>query len=97
MANNHSAYRGLYTAGNNHYHGVKSVEKHGAIAHANMLAKILVKEGKVKTEEEAISLANFEVQRLRWNTDGFQANRLAREELDKEHKQHVFVQTTPLT
>lgn len=77
-------YKGIYTAGNNHYHGVKSIHEFGAIAHANSLAKVLVEQGKVATEEEATSLANFEVQRLKWNDAGFQGNRLAREKLSAE-------------
>lgn len=77
-------YKGLYTAGNNHYHGVKSIAEFGAIAHANSLAKVLLQEGKVATEEEATSLANFEVQRLKWNDDGFQGNRIARDKLRAE-------------
>lgn len=77
-------YQGLYTAGNNHYHGVKSIAEFGAIAHANSLAKVLLQEGKVATEEEAISLANFEVQRLKWNADDFQGNRIARDKLRAE-------------
>lgn len=81
MAKNKHAYSGIYTAGNNHYHGVQSVAENGAITHANQLARILVREGKVATEEEALSVANFEVQRLRWNSEGFQGNRMAREEL----------------
>lgn len=79
-----NAYKGLYTAGNNHYHGVKSIAEFGAIAHANSLAKVLVQDGKVATEEEALSLANFEVQRLKWNDDGFQGNRIARDKLRAE-------------
>jgi len=76
--------QGLYTAGNNHYHGVKSIAEFGAIAHANSLANVLLQEGKVATEEEATSLANFEVQRLKWNADGFQGNRIARDKLRAE-------------
>ncbi|MFV0262921.1 MAG: hypothetical protein ACK5JN_10870 [Kluyvera sp.] len=74
-------YKGLYTAGNNHYHGVKSIAEFGALAHANALANVLIQEGKVSTEEEALSLSNFEVQRLKWNNDGFQGNRKARDKL----------------
>lgn len=87
MAKNSPAYSGIFTAGNNHYHGVRSVNEHGALAHANKLAHILLREGKVATEEEALSLANFEVQRLRWNLDGFEGNRMAREELRCERDQ----------
>lgn len=84
MAIPKNPYQGLYTAGNNHYHGVKSIAEFGAIAHANSLANVLLQEGKVATEEEAISLANFEVQRLKWNADGFQGNRIARDKLRAE-------------
>lgn len=77
-------YKGLYTAGNNHYHGVKSIAEFGAIAHANSLANVLLQERKVATEEEATSLANLEVQRLKWNADGFQGNRIARDKLRAE-------------
>ena len=79
-----SPCQGLYTSGNNHYHGVKSIAEFGAIAHASSLANVLLQEGKVATEEEAISLANFEVQRLKWNADGFQGNRIARDKLRAE-------------
>lgn len=84
MAIPKNPYQGLYTAGNNNYHGVKSIAEFGAIAHANSLANVLLQEGKVATEEEAISLANFEVQRLKWNADGFQGNRIARDKLRAE-------------
>ena len=77
-------YQGLYTAGNNHYQDVKSIAEFGAIEHASSLAKVLVQEGKVATEEEALSLSNFEVQRLKWNDDGFQGNRIARNKLRAE-------------
>ena len=77
-------HQGLYTAGNNHYHGVRSIAEFGAIAHANSLANVLLQEGKVATEEEATSLANFEVQRLKWNAEGFQGNRFARDNLRAE-------------
>ena len=79
-----SPYQGVFTAGNNHYHGVKSIAEFGAIAHASALANVLLEQGKVTTEEEAISLANFEVQRLKWNADGFQGNRVARDKLRSE-------------
>ncbi|MBP0637976.1 hypothetical protein [Cupriavidus sp. AcVe19-6a] len=75
---------GFFTAGNDQYHGVQSIKENGALEHANRLARILLREKKVATEEEALSLASREVQRLRWNIDGFQANRMAREELRRE-------------
>lgn len=88
MANS-PAYRGIFTAGNNHFHGVKSLEENGALAHANKLAHILLREGKVASEEEALSISNFEVQRLRWNLEGFQGNRMAREELRREREEQL--------
>ncbi len=87
MFNSSDAYRGIYTAGNNHYHGIKSVNENGALAHAHKLALILLREGRVCSEVEALEIANFEVQRLRWNLDGFQGNRMAREELLAERAQ----------
>ncbi|MES2670670.1 MAG: hypothetical protein V4673_09675 [Pseudomonadota bacterium] len=84
MTTSKNPYRGIYTAGNNHYHGVKSIAEFGAIAHANKLAQVLLKVGKAATEEEALSLANSEVQRLKWNDEGFQGNRIARDKLRAE-------------
>lgn len=81
-------YRGLYTAGNNHYHGVKSIAEFGAIAHANSLATVLVEGGKAATEEEALAMANFEIQRLKWSDEGFQGNRIARDKLRAQEKKH---------
>lgn len=95
MAKKQPIDRGFFTAGNNQYHGVQSVKENGALAHANKFARILLREGKVATEEEALSLANFEVQRLRWTIEGFQGNRMAREELRRErelqHSQSTYL------
>ncbi len=82
--------RGIFTAGNDHYHGMKSVAENGALAHANKFARILLREGKVASEEEALSIANYEVQRLRWNVEGFLGNRMAREELRREGEDHAI-------
>jgi hypothetical protein len=76
--------RGVFNAANNQYHGIESVKQFGALAHANQFARVLLREGKVASEEEALSVANFEVQRLRWTIDGFQPNRLVRDELRRE-------------
>lgn|GEM_PF-6895014 len=84
MAYNPGAYLGIYTAGNNHYHGVKSVDEHGALAHANKVAEVFLRKGLASCEAEALSLANAEIQRLRWNIDGIQINRIARDELRRE-------------
>lgn len=87
MAKHTSPYVGMFTAGNDHYHGMRSVNEFGAIAHAGKLAQVYLREGKASTEEEAVLLANKEVQRLRWNVEGFQAHRVARDELREELKQ----------
>ena len=76
-----AAVGGIFTAGNDQYHGVMSLREHGAVAHANAYANVLLREGKVATEEEAVSIANYEVQRLRWHAEGFQGNRVARNDL----------------
>lgn len=95
MSKVHGPHVGLFTAGNNHFHGVQSVRENGALAHATRLAQVLLREGKVNTEEEALSLANFEVQRLRWNVDGFQGNRIVRHELRQEREKSGMVGGTP--
>lgn len=82
-----SPYVGTFTAGNDQYHGMRSVSEFGAIAHAGKLAQVYLREGKATTEEEAVLLANKEVQRLCWNAEGFQAHRVARDELRAEQKQ----------
>lgn len=86
MAKKQPVDRGVFNAANNQYHGVESVKEFGALAHANKFARILLREGKVSTEEEALSIANFEVHRLRWTIEGFQGNRMARDELRLERK-----------
>lgn len=86
--------RGIFTAGNDHYHGIKSVAENGALAHANKFARILLREGKVASEEEALSVANYEVQRLRWNVEGFLGNRMAREELRREGEEKTTTTTS---
>lgn len=81
MAKKQSPYEGMYTAANNHYHGMKSVQEHGAIDHTYQLARVFLHEGIARTQEEAVAMAYYEVQRLQWNVDGFQVNRMARNEL----------------
>lgn len=81
MAKKQSPYEGMYTAANNHYHGMKSVQEHGAIDHTYQLARVFLREGIARTQEEAVAMAYYEVQRLQWNVDGIQVNRMARNEL----------------
>ena len=73
--------RGFFAAGNNQYHGVESVKEFGVLEHAHQVALLLMRDRKVSTEEDALAAANFEVQRMRWAAEGYQVNRLAREEL----------------
>lgn len=70
--------RGVLTAANDTYHGVKSLEENGAIAHSAAYARVLVAEGKAKNEDDALVMANQEVQRLRGSMDGEQLNRAVR-------------------
>ncbi|MCY1394935.1 hypothetical protein D9M71_98630 [compost metagenome] len=86
MAQHTSPYQGMLTAANDHYHGARSINEFGAIAHANKLAEIYLREGQVASEEEAVALASHEVQRLMKNSEGYQANRLARQELRAERR-----------
>lgn len=84
MAQHTSPYQGMLPAANDHYHGARSINEFGAIAHANKLAEIYLRERQVASEEEAVALANHEVQRLKKNSEGYQVNRLARQELRAE-------------
>lgn len=84
MAQHISPYEGMLPAANDHYHGSRSINEFGAIAHANKLAEIYLREGQVASEEDAVALANHEVQRLKKNSERYQVNRLARQELRAE-------------
>ena len=84
MPHKKSPYTGMLSAANDHYHGVKSINEHGAIDHARKLAQIFLRDGKASSPEEAVSLANREIQRLEENSRGEQINRQARMELDAE-------------
>jgi hypothetical protein len=70
--------RGVLAAANDTYHGVKSLEENGAIAHASAYARLLLSEGKAKNEGDALTMASQEVQRIRGSLDGEQLNRAVR-------------------
>lgn len=89
MSNNKSPYAGLLNAGNDQYNGLKSVEEHGALAHANGLAIVFLREGKAATETEALAMANHEIQRLAWYAEGLQPHRTVRKELAAETKRRA--------
>ena len=73
--------RGFFTAGNNQYHGIESTREFGILNHAHQVARILLRDKKVSTEEDALAAANLTIKSLRWATEGYQVNRLARDEL----------------
>uniref|UniRef100_UPI00048E7C2C hypothetical protein n=1 Tax=Halopseudomonas pelagia TaxID=553151 RepID=UPI00048E7C2C len=65
---------------------LRSINENGAIDHARKLAQIYLREGKATSSQEAVSLANREVQRLEENSRGEQINRQARIELETERQ-----------
>jgi hypothetical protein len=84
--------RGFFAAGNNQYHGVESVKEFGILDHANQVARILLRDKKVSTEEDALVAAHLEIQHMRLAAQGYQVNRLARDELRRvRDKGKVFV------
>ncbi|HEY0491508.1 MAG TPA: hypothetical protein VGD30_18510 [Telluria sp.] len=70
--------RGVITGANDTYHGIKSLEENGAINHAAAYARVLVADGKAKNEDDALLMANQEVQRIRGSLKGEQLNRAVR-------------------
>ncbi|MEH6500307.1 MAG: hypothetical protein V7751_13030 [Pseudoalteromonas distincta] len=86
MSPKKSPYTGMLSSANDHYHGVRSINENGAIDHARKLAQIYLREGKATSSQEAVSLANREVQRLEENSRGEQINRQARIELETERQ-----------
>lgn len=76
--------RAVITGANDTYHGIKSLEQNGAIAHATTYARLLVAQDKAKSETEALQMAYQEVQRLRGILDGEQFNREVRHALREQ-------------
>lgn len=70
--------RGVIAGANDTYHGIKSLEENGAINHAAAYARLLVTQGKAKNEDDALLMANQEVQRIRGSMEGEQLNRAVR-------------------
>lgn len=70
--------RGVLNAANDTYHGAQSIKENGAIPHAAAYAKALMVAGKAQTQEEAVAMANHEVQRIRGCMAGEQLNREVR-------------------
>jgi hypothetical protein len=76
--------RGMLAAANDTYHGAKSLEENGAIEHAAAYARALLREGKAATQDEAVVMANHEVQRIRSSMQGEQLNRAVRMQLRRK-------------
>ena len=76
--------RGVLTGANDTYHGIKSLKENGAINHAAAYARLLVTTGKAKNEDDALVMANQEVQRIRGSMEGEQLNRAVRMTLRPE-------------
>jgi hypothetical protein len=70
--------RAVITGANDTYHGIKSLEENGPINHAAAYARLLVAHGKAKNEDDALLMANQEVQRIRGSMEGEQLNRAVR-------------------
>jgi hypothetical protein len=76
--------RGFFAAGNDQRHGFESVEEFGVLNHANQVARTLLRDGKVHSEDDALDAAYHEIKRMRWSAQGYQVNREARLQLRRE-------------
>ncbi|MBM5572543.1 MULTISPECIES: hypothetical protein [Deefgea] len=79
--------RGVITGANDTYHGIQSLNENGAIKHSAEYARQLVTTGKAKSEDEALQMANQEIQRLRACLAGEQLNRSVRMALRAESQE----------
>lgn len=77
-------YDSIFLAGNDCYHGQKSIAEHGELAHANAFAQELLSQGLVANELDALTAACCELAGLRRHARGLQLNRDARARLDRE-------------
>lgn len=80
--------RGFFAAGNNQYHGIESTWEFGILDHAHQVARVLLRDKKVSTEEDALAAANHAIKSLRWASEGYQVNRLARDELRRIQREN---------
>jgi hypothetical protein len=81
-----SPYTSIYTAGNDQYHAVASINEFGPIQHANALAKVLVEQKAAKDEWEALQMAHCSVKQAKVLANGGQCHKLARARLQQEAK-----------
>jgi len=84
-----SPYRSMMTAADDHYHAVRSINTHGEIAHANAVARELLKSGTASTQAEAVRMAADEVSHTQRITRGEMVNRAARKALDKRAREEA--------
>lgn len=68
-----------------HYHAVRSINEHGAIAHTSVLAKQILASDSSLDELQALDIARAQVRAVRQIVDGQRLHRQARSALeDKE-------------
>jgi hypothetical protein len=82
-----SPYASIFTAGNDQYHAIASVNEYGPIKHANALAKIFVKRKAAKDEWEALQMAHCAVKQAKSLANGEQYNKLAHALLKQDAKE----------
>lgn len=81
-----SPYASVFTAGNDQYHAVASINEYGPINHTNALAKVLVEQKAAKDEWEALQIAHYATKQAKALANGEQYNKLAHERLKQEAK-----------
>jgi len=82
-----SPYASVFTAGNDQYHAVASINEFGPIKHTSSLAKVLVEQKAATDEWEALQMAHCSVKQAKALANGDQYHKLAHARLQKEAKQ----------
>jgi hypothetical protein len=81
-----SPYASVYTAGNDQYHAVASINEFGPIKHTAFLAKVLVEKKAAQDEWEALQMAHSSVNQAKALANGDQYHKLAHVSLQQEAK-----------
>lgn len=81
-----SPYASVFTAGNDQYHAVASINEFGPIKHAASLAKVLVEQKAAQDEWEALQMAHSSVKQAKTLANGDQYHKLAHARLQQEAK-----------
>jgi hypothetical protein len=81
-----SPYASVFTAGNDQYHAVASINEFGPIKHAASLAKVLVEHKAAQDEWEALQMAHSSVKQAKALANGDQYHKLAHARLQQEAK-----------